>query len=306
MLLLALLLVTACGQQLYDQPVIGILTYPSNSSSPFSSYFDASYVKWIEQSGARVAPIRFDMQDMQPNELELLFSKINGVLFTGGPGQPEDNNSYFSTAKQLYKMVIESSDYVPLWGTCLGFETIASLVGGGEEAVLTAFDAEKLSLPLTFEPDTKISKLFNPASTPKNILETFQKLNVTTHWHDFGVSITNFDEKLRPNNLRSLTTNLDRSGFEFVSTLEHVNKPVYATQWHPEANQFDTTEKKGDGTPNRIPQATFAMQYLSSFMISEARKNQHSFANPDDFANSVLGAANEEKYVNDGFVYNFR
>ena len=131
MLLLALLLVTACGQQLYDQPVIGILTYPSNAPSPFSSYFDASYVKWIEQSGARVAPIRFDMQDMQPNELELLFSKINGVLFTGGPGQPEDNNSYFSTAKQLYKMVIESSDYVPLWGTCLGFETIASLVGGG-------------------------------------------------------------------------------------------------------------------------------------------------------------------------------
>ena len=44
MLLLALLLVTACGQQLYDQPVIGILTYPSNSSSPFSSYFDASCV----------------------------------------------------------------------------------------------------------------------------------------------------------------------------------------------------------------------------------------------------------------------
>ena len=36
-----------------------------------------------------------------------------------------------------------------------------------------------------------------------------------------------------------LSTNLDKKGLEFVSTYEHRVKPIYAAQWHPEANSFE-------------------------------------------------------------------
>ena len=109
--------------QLYGQPAIGILTFPvteqvwegsrsidkvvrdlrgtslpprsltayaaSNSwssSDSLPSYFDASYVNWLSQAGARVVPIPFDLPLA---DLEDLFQKLNGVLFTGGPAQPE-------------------------------------------------------------------------------------------------------------------------------------------------------------------------------------------------------------------------
>ena len=141
---------THAFDQVYEQPVIGILTFPYNTSSsllPLSSdksvvsnilnpsslkfassrfgeapdgavsYFDASYKQWLEEGGARVAPIPYDIDE---DELTELFSKINGVLFTGGPATPETIPEYFKTASKIYGLVTESEDHVPLWGTCLG------------------------------------------------------------------------------------------------------------------------------------------------------------------------------------------
>jgi hypothetical protein len=38
-----------------------------------------------------------------------------------------------------------------------------------------------------------------------------------------------------------LSTNVDRKGKAFVSSVEAFNFPIYATQWHPERPQFDWT-----------------------------------------------------------------
>jgi hypothetical protein len=38
------------SDQLYSQPVIGILTFPNEvDNPPFSSFFDNSYKQWLEQ-----------------------------------------------------------------------------------------------------------------------------------------------------------------------------------------------------------------------------------------------------------------
>ena len=91
-LLLASVQLAFCTQ-LYNQPVIGILTFPVGVSDTlvvpptnvenkeFSQYFDASYVQWLSEGGARVAPIAFDLDDA---DLRDLLGKVNGVLFTGG------------------------------------------------------------------------------------------------------------------------------------------------------------------------------------------------------------------------------
>lgn len=41
----------------------------------------ASYVKWVEAAGGRVAPIRFYASDA---ELRRLFDSVNGLIFPGG------------------------------------------------------------------------------------------------------------------------------------------------------------------------------------------------------------------------------
>jgi Peptidase C26 len=72
------------NDELNDRPIVGVFAYPSEFNATYPSaqysYIAASYVKWVEQSGARVMPIPFDLSDV---ELKSMFSKINGVLFPG-------------------------------------------------------------------------------------------------------------------------------------------------------------------------------------------------------------------------------
>lgn len=68
------------------EPIIGILTIPTSksnqifSSSSFSM-IPASYVKWLEQAGIRVIPIRYDLKQ---STVRRMMQLINGVLVTGG------------------------------------------------------------------------------------------------------------------------------------------------------------------------------------------------------------------------------
>ena len=45
----------------------------------------------------------------------------------------------------------DNGDYFPLWGTCLGFELL-SVLTSGTDSVLSAVDAENISLSLDFVP----------------------------------------------------------------------------------------------------------------------------------------------------------
>lgn len=60
-----------------QKPIIGIITQTHNANS---SFIAASYVKFIEMSGAQVIPI-FMFNDTA--YIDNLLPKINGVLFPG-------------------------------------------------------------------------------------------------------------------------------------------------------------------------------------------------------------------------------
>ena len=78
--LLVILLASVSTQNVPLQtPIIGIYTQ-TYEHTPKSSYIAASYVKFIEMSGAQVVPI-FSFSDT--NVVLDLLGKINGVLFPG-------------------------------------------------------------------------------------------------------------------------------------------------------------------------------------------------------------------------------
>ena len=71
-----------------ERPIVGILAQDIDTSSlaslkntKYKSYIAASYVKFLESGGARVAPVFID----QPEEYyEMIFNSINGLLIPGG------------------------------------------------------------------------------------------------------------------------------------------------------------------------------------------------------------------------------
>ena len=186
---LSSMLATACGVNL--RPVIGILTNPAGNWPPYTSYFASSYNKWLESGGARVAPISYDLP---PEEFDSLISSVNGFLFTGGGNDFVDAsgapNAFSLAAKRILDTVTTAAaqgEWVPLWGTCQGFQLIAYLLSGLNATVpATGFDSENLTLPLDFTAEAASSRLWG--SAPAGVVDIFQDydLNVTYNAHHNG------------------------------------------------------------------------------------------------------------------------
>eukprot|EP01126_Amoeba_proteus_P041908 TRINITY_DN4527_c0_g1_i5.p1 TRINITY_DN4527_c0_g1~~TRINITY_DN4527_c0_g1_i5.p1 ORF type:complete len:159 (+),score=31.11 TRINITY_DN4527_c0_g1_i5:281-757(+) len=109
---------------------------------------------------------------------------------------------------------------------------------------------------------------------------------ITQNLHHNGVLPSSFmaNQKLR-GMFKILSTNSDRNGKPFVSSMEAYRYPFYATQWHPERNQFDWSVAEG---LNKEPEALKAMQLIADFIVGEARKNFHSFPSLQDEREALI------------------
>jgi len=93
-------------------------------------------------------------------------------------------------------------------------------------------------MPLVFTDQVANSSLFANASD--FILDSFSNFNVTMNNHFYGISANGFQRnKILKSFYRVLSTNIDRDGVQFVSTIESFRFPIVGTQWHPEKNLFE-------------------------------------------------------------------
>lgn len=304
---LALLLISCCASSVdsHSQPIIAVLTVPVAETTPCvtllnkffngdravydysdqertefkdapSSCFTSYYAQWIESAGGRVVPLRYDTE---PQKIKELLTSVNGVLFTGGEVDLKAGpvNHYMDTATFLYDEVLrineEEGVYFPLWATCMGIQVL-SIVASRNRSVLTSgtFDSEDMSLPLEITRDGLDSHLFANASS--ELMTVLQRENVTSNLHHDGVTPASFAASNLSLAFSVVSTNRDRKGVEFISTIEHLTSPIYGVQWHPERPQYEF--KEGTGI-NHGPVAIEAMQYFANFFVNEARMNQNVF-----------------------------
>lgn len=156
--------------------------------------------------------------------------------------------------------------------------------GSGAGSILDGpFDSENLTLPLdvtTTKAAFDSSRIFGIGSAPDDVRFTLTHGAVTMNNHVSGIKPETFDGN---NNLTSmlrvLSTNKDRKGNEFVSTVEGIDVPIYATQWHPEKVQFEWWTQEG---MNHSTASVNANAYPARWLGAEARKNGRHFTNPDD------------------------
>lgn len=263
-------------QKLLQRPVIGILSQPHDDEEN-TFYIAASYVKWLESGGAQSIAIPYDADETLIREI---FSQINGVFFPGG------NAKLPSSAKILWKLTVESNqrgDYFPVWGTCLGFEFLVMLTAHSNEVILqTSFNAENISLPLIFPSENDVQRSNGTYSTSSDLYpydmmkDILKSENITMNNHVRGIDPELFLNNTNLTDMFFITsTNFDRDGRQFVSSIEGKNFPVYGVQYHPEKNNFEYGLTPGTMIPyeaiNHSSDAVYVSMILAAFFVNRVR-----------------------------------
>lgn len=279
--------VTATAAAQDSRPVIAIFSQPSPVSSG-EDYIAASYVKWVEAAGARSVHVPYLTSK---TDIDSLVTTVNGFLFPGGSVDASDIVPY------MYQKAMEVNDagtYFPIWATCAGFEWTMQIFAN-DTNILSTFDAENISMPLIFTDAAKSSRLFGNAGDA--LMNIYQDQDpdtgsVTMNNHQGGVTPKDFQNNaLLSAAFEVLSVNVDRANKAFVSTVEHKKYPFYASQWHPEKNQFEFSVN-ADGSPCEVirhsENAILAGRYPATFFVDEARKNSNSFSSASDMISRLM------------------
>lgn len=274
--------------EINQRPIIGVL---AQECQPYfaealcnTSYIAASYVKYVESGGARVVPVFID----QPEEYyRTIFHSINGLLIPGGDVSLNTGSGYSRSAKILFRMAIDSGEYFPIWGTCMGLEVLTYL-SNEENDPLTRCDSNDQKANLFLTEDYPKSRF--GISSPDDVDLILSEQNVTINFHNWCLTPENFTKlELLKDFWNVLSTNYDENGIQFISMMESKHYPIWAVQYHPEKNMFEWTEKY----PN-IPHTQDAVHiaaFHSEFFVEEARKNLNTFPSREE----------EEKHL----IYNY-
>jgi len=174
-------------------------------------------------------------------------------------------------------------DYFPVFGHCLGFELIMRAMSQNI-SILSSVDAENYSVPLILTKEASQSRWLGDA--PQEIIEILTQQPVTLNNHQWGLTPESYASNQYLTSLfRPISTNFDKEGKEFLSTLEAYNYPIYGIQWHAEKPLFEWNYHEDI---NHSPEAIEAMQYFSNFVGSEARKSMHSYPSIDDQLSALI------------------
>ena len=265
-------------------PTIGILSVPeASASSPCatlqaeSSCFSAFYSRWVMSAGARAVLLPYDAP---PAVLAQLLDSVNGVLLTGG--SLEDlgyQTPYMVAAAAVVAAARAKADagiFFPVHGTCQGMQVLALLAAGDQRVLsLNAFDAENISLPLDVTWDGHhSSRLLSADTAPPDVVATLSSKPSTLNLHHDGVRVADFEASAALAGFYILvSTNFDRKGAAFVSTMEAWDYPITATQWHPERPQFEWRAVGASHAADTVR----AMQYVANFFVEDARRNNQTF-----------------------------
>eukprot|EP00051_Salpingoeca_urceolata_P033869 m.22572 g.22572 ORF g.22572 m.22572 type:complete len:320 (+) comp6862_c0_seq1:133-1092(+) len=261
-------------------PIVGVLA----QSSDGASYIAASYIKYLESAGARVVPVPYDASE---DTVTSLFHSLNGLLIPGGGQDLKDpKNNFLRIASQFVSLSTKAFDangeVFPIWGTCLGFETLSVAIGSSA-ALDGGFDSENLPLPLTLAEAASTSRLLG--SAPSKIINALITQNTTMNNHQSGVTPATYaSNKALSGFFDVLSTNKDRKGRAFVSTIEAKKYPIFGTQWHPEKNAYEWTANE------QIPHSSDAVDvcfYMAQFFVNLTRESSHVMS-ASDFYEKVI------------------
>lgn len=281
-------------------PVIGILTQVLRDYKRFTDkrhlHLVASYVKWIESSGAQVIPILLNKDD---DYYERIFRKTNGLLLPGGDNllDPQKQTPMMVAAKKLYRLAVEANDrgdYYPIWGTCLGFELLSVLTA--DKNVLSDCLANDILLKMDFvesgkmfEPSNYLDVSLGSKDYSEAMVELMTKENLTYNFHHKCLLEKSLGEASLDKFYRTLAYSTDPSGVRFISAFEAFEYPFFGVQFHPEKPSFEFVVKKDQTKLPHSQHARAVSRYFADFFVAQTRKNGHRIG-VDEIRNDLIYA----------------
>eukprot|EP01086_Lenisia_limosa_P015006 TRINITY_DN4696_c0_g1_i1.p1 TRINITY_DN4696_c0_g1~~TRINITY_DN4696_c0_g1_i1.p1 ORF type:complete len:316 (-),score=28.88 TRINITY_DN4696_c0_g1_i1:53-1000(-) len=250
-------------------PIIGLVAQPLEWNDEHSTpYVAASYVKWLESAGARVVVLQYKMTK---DELAHILPHLDGVLFPGGDLTILEKHQLYRTfvnnVVTFAENVNTSGGYFALWGTCMGYESIAVGLTHMNTSVLGSYDSWDETLSLTLMDTFETSMIGQHMDSMTHEVIQNEKLFFNNHRGGIHPSTFITNTELRAI-LTPLTTNEDSNGVTFVSMYEGINRPYWGSQYHPEKIAFEWT------TPDHLNQSAIAVQinqFLAKFFVDMAR-----------------------------------
>jgi gamma-glutamyl hydrolase len=200
--------------------------------------------------------------------------------------------------KAVYDYSKEKNDkgtYLPVWGTCLGFENLAMFSSDDSDTVLVSgleSDDENYVLHYTHQPET--TRMFAPLGADAQI---FAEKAIAYNHHSFGVSPNRF---LTDRGLSEIFTPIaisyDNKGTPFVAAMESKTYPFFGVQFHPEKEQFIYYP---DTKIIHTEESIYYNRYFADFFVHECRQNANVFNSYTDEALAVT--ENYELINTDGY-----
>lgn len=190
----------------------------------YNSYIMRAYVNFLEGAGAQIVPL---LHGESTEVLDDKLAQVNGVMFPGGDGD------YFSTAQYIQQRVKEINNngtFLPLWGTCLGHETILQIENS---TILSKVEMHHISTFLDFQVAGDKTKMFNGFS--EDDLYLLSTRNMTYNSHTWGILAEHMRESVVLNKMFKITsTSTNEYDQTFVASFEGNTLPLFGTQFHPE------------------------------------------------------------------------
>jgi len=244
-----------------------------------------SYVDWVQQTGAEVALIPFDM----PWEtLTQVLSMTDGMVLPGGAAELVDfknaskTSPYQNRISQVLGWVkhqnLVKKRYYPVWGTCLGFEEmVIHFAGNLGSALQDGFDDHAKYHAVNLKEDFWKSEFFKGLSVGKDMINSVFNAPIAYYYHSEGIEVNHFKNHgngALGKHLRLLGSSKNDAGREFAAIFESKDLPMWFVQFHPEKHQFEKRESY-----KTMDRSEATIRVMSSFvfrLVDLVRKNAHT------------------------------
>ncbi|CDW78649.1 peptidase c26 family protein [Stylonychia lemnae] len=292
------------SEGLNTRPIIGVLTQPLSEDQKSdhrykgkTSYIMSSYIDYLKSAGARTVPLIYDGN--LDDELAKI-DHLNGVFYCGGSGA----GAYDVFGKKVFEKVKKMNDegnYLPIWGTCLGFEDLAMYASDNSDKTLSPFNADDESYSISYLVPPKDTKMYSILGDDAHV---FEKYNITYNHHSYGVSpdAFNLDQGLA-SIFTPTSISYDDDGKPFVASMESKQYPFYATQFHPEKAQFIFYPK------TKIDHSTISIfynRYFGDMFVNQCKQNNNHFKSyevEESFRTENFGTVVTKAYDGVDFVF---
>ena len=253
------------------KPVIGIYgnSEPENGDESFinGTYYPISYVYWLESAGAEVMAIHYWYSDEIIDEI---LQKINGVLFLGGGRIFIREGTWEKKAKYIFDQSIRKD--IPMWGTCQGFQLMATIISDNYTLLKHEFDDVNILHNLEINDLTKSSNMFK-LFTP-NEFDLLTHTNSTIYNHEWGFYPEEYyNDKILEEMTLVTSISEDHRHSKFINTFEGKKNNFYAVQFHPEKNPF---KRRNYYLDQNIESLKVSQKLLFNF-VQQTRKNGNRF-----------------------------